>query len=184
MRCLLLLIFGCGLVGVDSTRCDHPDVPACVLEILARLTVAPEERCAPYDRRDYPYSQSVEDSIIAHLGSVYSPYTGQHFAHKGETDIDHMIALSEAHDSGLCAAPVLTRKAFAMDPHNLTLVPPRLNRYEKQAKDAAEWLPEKNRCWFAGRVIAVREKYDLTIDQCEHDTLKTVVQHCESMALE
>ena len=41
------------------------------------LTVAPEHRCAPYDRDDYPYSQSVEARIIASMGSqVYSPYTG------------------------------------------------------------------------------------------------------------
>ena len=41
------------------------------------LTVAPEHRCAPYDKkRDYPYPQSVERDVVRELGAVYSPYTG------------------------------------------------------------------------------------------------------------
>ena len=45
------------------------------------LTVAPEHRCAPYDKkRDYPYPQSVERDIVRELGAVYGPYTGTCFA--------------------------------------------------------------------------------------------------------
>ena len=44
------------------------------------LTVAPENRCSPYERkRDYPYSQSVEQDIVRGLGAVYGPYTGDLF---------------------------------------------------------------------------------------------------------
>ena len=65
------------------------------------LTVAPEHRCAPYDRDDYPYSQSVETRIIAGMGGrVHGPYTGRYFGSRRETDIEHMVATSEAHDSG------------------------------------------------------------------------------------
>ena len=40
------------------------------------LTVAPEHRCAPYDKkRHYPYPQSVERDIVRELGAVYGPYT-------------------------------------------------------------------------------------------------------------
>ena len=35
------------------------------------LVVAPENRCAPYDRDDYRYPQSVEDEIVASLGGFY-----------------------------------------------------------------------------------------------------------------
>ena len=66
------------------------------------LTVAPEHRCAPYDkRRDYPYPQSVERDIVRELGAVYGPYTGTCFASTRETDIEHIVAASEAHDSGV-----------------------------------------------------------------------------------
>ena len=80
-------------------------------------------------------------------------------------------ARSEAHDSGLCAADLATRRRFATDLLNLTLAGPRVNRYEKVDRDAAEWLPAQNRCWFAARVIAVRQRYELTIDRREADAL-------------
>ena len=43
---------------------------------------------------------------------------------------------------------------------------------QKSGKDAAEWLPDLNRCWFARRVIEVRYQYDLTIDERERDVLE------------
>ena len=66
--------------------------------------VAPEERCAPYDASEYLYPQSVEPRIAASLGGVYSPYTCETFSAIHETAIEHIVARSEAHDSGLCAA--------------------------------------------------------------------------------
>ena len=147
------------------------------------LAVAPERRCAPYDADDYRYPQSVEDRIIGELGGVYGPYTGRWFASKSETDIEHMVARSEAHDSGLCAADRATRRRFATDLLNLTLAGPRVNRYEKVDHDAAEWLPAQNRCWFAARVIAVRQRYGLSINQREADALDQVLAGCASTAL-
>ena len=147
------------------------------------LTIAPESRCSPYDSSDYSYPQSVEDRLIAELGGVYSPYTGEWFADKYQTDIEHIVARSEAHDSGLCAADAATRMRFARDLRNLTLASPRLNRYRKVAKDAAEWLPEKNRCWFAYRIIDVRRAYALTIDQREARALDAVLASCDSFEL-
>lgn len=130
------------------------------------LVVVPEHRCAPYNkRRDYPYPQSVERDIVRELGAVYGPYTGRCFASTIETDIEHIVAASEAHDSGLCAADAETRRRFARDLRNLTLASPQVNRHEKSGKDAAEWVPVRNRCWFAGRVLAVKRAYGLTVDR-------------------
>ena len=145
------------------------------------LTVAPEHRCAPYDRDDYPYSQSVETRIIAGMGSrVYGPYTGRHFASRRETDIEHMVATSEAHDSGLCAADATTKRRFASDLLNLTLAAPGVNRHQKSGKDAGEWMPRMNRCWFAGRVVTVKRKYGLTVDVREAHALEGVLSGCSS----
>lgn len=76
-----------------------------------------------------------------------------------------------------------TRQAFARDLLNLTLVDPGTNRDRKSAKDAADWLPELNRCWFANRVVAVRQKYGLTVDAQERDALEAVLSDCESADL-
>ncbi len=139
------------------------------------LKVEPERRCSPYDSDDYRYSQSVEDRIIADYGGVYGPYTGRWFSSQRETDIEHMVARSEAHDSGLCAADLATRRRFANDLLNLTLASPSVNRGQKIARDASEWMPEKNQCWFAARVVAVRQRYRLTTDRREADALEWVL---------
>jgi hypothetical protein len=125
----------------------------------------------------------VEDDIIVQLGDIYSPYTGECFASKSETDIEHMLARSEAHDSGLCAADAATRSQFSNDLDNLTLASPSLNRYQKVAKDAADWLPINNQCWFAATIIEVRRKYSLTIDRREADALDQVLATCATVVL-
>ena len=151
------------------------------------IEIHPESRCSPYDRSDYGYPQSVELAIIEGLGGIYSPYTGRCFSNRWETDIEHIIALSEAHDSGLCE-PVPNimqiRQTFASDPLNLTLASPELNRERKRHYDGAEWMPPMNRCWFAQRIVDVRRKYDLTIDRREAEALERILSACSSVEME
>ena len=47
------------------------------------VAIAPEQRCAPYDRADYRYPQSVEPQIVAgmggsHLRTVYGQALREH----------------------------------------------------------------------------------------------------------
>ena len=118
------------------------------------------------------------------LGAVYGPYTGTCFAFTDETDIEHIVATSEAHDSGLCPADRATRSRFATDLRNLTLASPSVNLHRKSAKDAAEWQSDRNRCWFATRIIEVRRAYGLTIDRREADALQRIPVGCESTFME
>ena len=147
------------------------------------LRVTAELRCSPYQVSDYSYPQSVELRIIESLGSIWSPYTGRTFTNRRETDIEHIVARSEAHDSGLCAATANTRRRFSTDLLNLTLASPNVNRQQKRDHDAADWLPMLNRCWFADRIVRVRKKYNLSIDRREVDALERVLNSCVSTAL-
>ncbi len=119
-------------------------------------------------------------------GRVYGPYTGRRFASASQTDIEHIVAISEAHDSGLCAAGSATRRRFSKDPLNLTLAAPAINRCGRGGKcgrDAGEWLPPRNACWFAGRVVAVKLKYGLSVDRTEAAALEQVLSGCPSTEL-
>ena len=149
------------------------------------LAVAPEHRCSPYDRgTQYPYSGRVEARIVERMGGrVYGPYTGTTFATTRQTDIEHVVATSEAHDSGLCAADAATKRRFASDLANLTLASPKVNRHEKGGRDAGEWLPRLNACWFAGRVVEVKRKYRLSVDRREARALEGVLSKCGSTAM-
>ena len=150
-------------------------------ETYRGIEVAPERRCSPYDPDHYAYPQSVEQRIVDDLdGLVFGPYTGTCFADRGQTDIEHIVARSEAHDSGLCARDAATRAAFARDPLNLTLASPAVNRHRKGAKDVADWSPERNACWFAARTIEVRRRYGLTIDAREAAAVERLLAGCVS----
>ena len=94
------------------------------------------------------------------------------------------MAASEAHDSGLCARDAATKARFARDLRNLTLASPRVNRHDKSGKDAAEWVPVRNSCWFAARVVEVRRAYVLTVDQREAEALERILSGCDTTDLE
>ncbi len=146
--------------------------------------MAPENRCAPYDSDEYAYPQSVEPKVGAAIGKMYSPYTGECFASLRQSDIEHIVARSEAHDSGLCAASSAVKRQFASDLLNLTLASPHLNRTVKRDLDAAYWTPKLNRCWFAATVVAVKQKYQLTVDRNEANQLEAILSKCEATHLQ
>ncbi|MYI71073.1 MAG: HNH endonuclease [Synechococcus sp. SB0673_bin_10] len=147
------------------------------------LTIAPENRCSPYDReRQYPYSSKIEPRIVAasdlRPGKIYAPYSNVILGSFKDTDIEHIVAVSEAHDSGLCAASDEIKRKFANDLLNLTLATPDVNRSQKSDKDLADWQPENNQCWFLDRVVAVKKKYGLTIDSKEAEAMKKLAAQC------
>ena len=141
------------------------------------LVVAAEVECMDYASANFRHSPSVEQKIADNLGGWWSPYDGTAFPNE-ESDIEHIVAKSEARDSGLCAASAEIQKRFTNDMDNLTLAAPTLNRYEKVAKDAAEWQPEHNSCWFAGRVLTVKLEYGLTVDPQEAAALEAMLEGC------
>ena len=114
---------------------------------LSRRRLSPQRTAArPTTARTTPYSQSVEQRIVAALGAIYGPYSGACFAHTGQTDIEHMVATSEAHDSGLCACQrrdsegrVRHRPAESHARESQRQSAP-----ERAAKDVAEWTPDLN----------------------------------------
>ena len=178
-----LLAFGNELwsigAGGSCTRTTLGGVAALFLgECATPLTVAAEHRCAPYRSDEHAYPPAVEDDIIRRLGGLFSPYTNAVLHSKRDTDIEHVVARSEAHDSGLCRADAATKRRFSRDLLNLTLASPRVNRNQKGAKDAAEWQPEANQCWFAQTVVAVRRAYRLTIDRREADAIDRILAGC------
>ena len=148
------------------------------------LQIAPENRCQEYVSSHYPYHHSAKETIMIKYNGSYSPYTGKWYVSLSQLDIEHIVAKSEAHDSGLCSASATTKKAFAADLYNLTLTEPHVNRKQKVGKDAGEWFPPFNHCWFAQRVVEIKKKYRLTVDQKEADRLETVLSSCVSFSME
>ncbi len=178
MRYLLTFLY-LAIFSINSYADQH---------VWRSLIVEPENRCSSYDKSEqYPYPQSVEDEIVENMGGVvYGPYTGRYFDNDRETDIEHIVAASEGHDSGLCEATASKRIQFATDQLNLTLAAPKVNRCGVGGKcglDPAEWLPQKNKCWFANRVVEIKKKYDLSVDQAEANALEAILSKCDSFEM-
>ena len=167
--------------SLAETKPPSPDLSEKTPESILGVRIAPEERCSSYSELDYTYPQSIESAIVTRLdGRIYSPYTGQFFQDTSETEVDHIVAPSEAHDSGLCGASPETRKSFASDLDNLALSSSRLSRDSKRAHDLAEWLPISNICWYVNTVVEVKKKYNLTMDLAEARMAERVPSVCKS----
>ena len=176
LRWTLLAYFTLWL-GCDTGAQDTPDGDH-------GLEVRPEHRCSPYDSDDYRYSQSVEQQIVDQQGGIFSPYTLRTFDSTQETDIEHIVARSEAHDSGMCQNDSSTKRAFSNDLLNLTLASPGLNRHQKSAKDPGEWLPDYNKCWYAYTVTRVKRKYQLSVDSRESRALNDLLGRCTDVTMQ
>ena len=130
-----------------------------------------------YDRSEFGgLYRAKERYLVAALpqadGMVETPYTCARFPVLDDgtaaTDIEHIVSLAEAYDSGLDERLF---RVFAGDSDNLTIAAPDVNRWQKGARDAGEWIPPRNQHWFALNVIAVKRKYHLSIDHAERDAL-------------
>ena len=148
--------------------------------------VASEHRCAPYDSDDYRYSQSVEQRIVAGMGGIiYGPYTVAPGSPAPPRPTSSTSSPAQRPMTADCARrtppPGVSLPADLL---NLTLASPAVNRSQKSAKDAAEWLPDLNHCWFAGRVVEVRQRYSLTIDSRERDALEGILTGCASTSMD
>ena len=145
------------------------------------LDLAPERARAGYERPTTNRYQRHERAVYLDLGMDRTPYTCTVIGGDlTRVDVEHIVALAEAHDSGLSPAQML---AFSGDPLNLTVAAPRENRVVKSDKDAAGYLPPRNRCWFAGRVLAVKARWGLAVDAAEASALAGALAGCDTSTM-
>lgn len=147
------------------------------LEMYRGLVVKDEDTCSTYTRDDYTYGPKLDVIKSQKLEGIYGAYENQCFETYQDVDIEHLVAIKEAHDSGLCAADSETKILFANDLENIVLASPTLNS-TKSDHDAAGWLPDNQRCWFAAQVIRVKLKYKLSIDSDEKLALEEILDEC------
>jgi hypothetical protein len=118
-------------------------------------------------------------------GTLNDPYTGTSFAFQrgpgssAEVQIDHMVSLSGAWQTGAQQWDEFTRRNFANDPRNLQATLGWVNQ-QKGDGDAATWLPPNNayRCSFVSRIVEVKAAYRLWVTPAERDAIARVLAGC------
>ncbi|CAM8639275.1 Domain of unknown function DUF1524 [Candidatus Planktophila dulcis] len=101
-----------------------------------------------------------------------------------EVQIDHVVALSNAWQTGAFKLTAEQRKALANDPMNLFAVKGRLNS-QKGDGDAATWLPplKSFRCVYIAQQIAVKAKYSLWVVPPEKAAMLSILAKCPTQKL-
>ena len=124
---------------------------------------------------------------VVESGTLIDPYSGDtiNFV-KGvtssmEVQIDHVVALSNAWQTGAFKLTLEKRTALANDPDNLLAVQGRLNS-QKGDGDAATWLPplKSIRCAYVTKQIIVKAKYGLWVTAPEKAAMLNVLSKCKN----
>ena len=156
-------MFGTAWLDVDRNGCDTRN------DILAR------------DLTDVTKSGSCK--VLA--GSLVSPFTAASISFVRGQDtsalvqIDHVVSLSNAWQTGAQQLSQAQRVSLANDPINLLAVDGRSNA-QKGDGDTATWLPSNKsfRCGYVARQVSVKATYGLWVTQAEHDAIATVLSSC------
>lgn len=110
-------------------------------------------------------------------GHWYSYYDDATWTASSDVDIDHVVALKEAWESGARHWSTDTRTRFANDlgyRWSLEAVTDNVNA-SKGDRDPAQWLPPKYRCTYATRWVAVKYRWRLSMDSAEREALSSLL---------
>ena len=204
-----VLVLGLAPVSVSAAE-QQPGLATAVLETLAVKGRAPKtgysrdqfgQAWADIDRngcdtrndilkRDLTgivYKPGTRNCVVA-SGTLVDRYSGEsiNFIRGNltsmEVQIDHVVALSNAWQTGAFKLSAEQRKALANDPLNLFAVKGRLNS-QKGDGDAATWLPplKSFRCTYVAQQIAVKAKYSLWVVAPEKAAMVAILAKCPTL---
>ena len=129
--------------------------------------------------------KSGTQNCVVLTGILSDPYSGEKISFvRGvgssmDVQIDHVVALSNAWQTGAFKLSYDKRLALANDPMNLLAVKGRLNS-QKGDGDAATWLPPRRdiRCAYVAQQIAVKAKYQLWVTSAEKAAMVALLAKC------
>ena len=147
------------------------------------------------DQRNQVLARDLVDEVlrgrcVVLAGTLRSVYTGKTVPFlRGDTtsddvQIDHVVALSAAWQTGAQQLSAAEREQLANDPLELVAVEGPVNQSKGDA-DAASWLPPAKPGWcgYVARQIAVKSKYRLWVTAPERDAMARVLDTCPAEGL-
>ena len=119
-------------------------------------------------------------------GTLADPYTGKTIEFKrgkktsSAVQIDHVVALSNAWQTGAQDLTAEQRRQLANDPENLLAADGPANQQKSDA-DASEWLPSNAsyRCTYVARQVQVKAKYKLWVTADEKKVMERTLNSCK-----
>jgi hypothetical protein len=184
-----------------STTAPPSDGKALAIELLA-LIVVQNERGAGYDRDLFAHWEDLDrdgcdtrQEVLARdsltpvqidpyrcrvvEGDWFSAYDGQSTSLPSDIDIDHVVALKEAWDSGAWEWSSTTRMLYAndlTDRRTLIAVSDNSNQ-SKSDKDPSNWMPPLRSDWcrYLGDWVSIKVRWNLSMDQSEFGRIRSLL---------
>jgi hypothetical protein len=197
-----------GVVALVAPSASAATVSKPLRTLIADLPVATEVRTG-YDRDLFPhwidadgdgcntrYEVLIAEAVTAPTvgsgcslsgGRWYSYYDGAYWTAPSDIDIDHVVALAEAWDSGARNWTTAQRQSFANDlgdARALAAVTDNVNQ-SKSDRDPAEWTPPLAgvRCRYIAEWAAVKTRWGLTVDAAEKNALTSFAGGCTNVTV-
>lgn len=130
-----------------------------------------------------PVTFTDEKQCRVATGKWVCPYTGKVITDPSKVDIDHMVALKDAHVSGGWGWPADQRQSFANDLEDPThlLATSQYGNRSKGAKGPDEWLPplESARCDYIDQWVKVKEGAELGMAEGEYAIITYMMKICD-----
>ena len=149
----------------EDGDCQDARQEVLISESLIEVTLEPERKCR------------------VETGRWYGAFTGIYVEAPGDLDIDHLVPLKNAHDSGGWAWSADRKQEYAnylVDLDHLIAVTKGANR-SKGAKGPEEWRPPDEGYWcqYATDWTEVKMQWGLTMTQRETKAVIAMLDTCE-----
>jgi hypothetical protein len=205
LRALVPLLLSAAVVAGFSVPASAlppgiPSTSAATTE-LGELTVAANGSMDGYSRDEFPTWISIEGNCDTREevlkrdgddvtvgndcyptdGSWTSPYNGAVITDPSKVQIDHIVPLGDAWESGASSWTTDQRQAFANDLSDPQLLAVDASDNESKGdRSPDEWKPPSQAFWctYAEMYTNIKYTYDLTVTQPEHDALADMLGTC------
>jgi len=184
--------------SIPTSKISTPSMELAVAEVPTDLP--------DYDRGDWKHwvdedgdCQNARHEVLVHeslvdvkfkktnncqvaTGEWLDPFTGETITDATKLDVDHMVPLKNAHDSGGWAWDKDRKKAYAnymMYEDHLIAVTASANR-KKGAKGPEDWKPSNEAYWcdYAKDWIEIKSQWKLTATNLEWTALQEMTETC------
>jgi DNA uptake protein ComE-like DNA-binding protein/outer membrane murein-binding lipoprotein Lpp len=194
---------------VEPTKVSNPATTTLLMTLVGNLEVE-QEVGSGYDRDLFKhwsdadgdgcnarYEVLIEESLTPVTvasgckisgGTWVSAFDLVQTSNPSNFDVDHMVPLKEAWDSGAWAWDANTRQAYANDLDygmSLIAVSASSNR-SKSDRDPADWLPTNKDYWceYITAWVQVKTRWSLSVDPKEKSKIEEVADDCSGEALD
>jgi hypothetical protein len=118
-------------------------------------------------------------------GRWFSYYDRVSWTSTSDLDIDHMVPLAEAWDSGARTWTSTVRRDFANDLgdyRSLVAVTDNVNQ-AKGDQDPGTWQPQYDQCRYLREFVAVKHRWRLTVDSSEKAAMTSLASSCTNTTI-